>query len=688
MNESSQEKVETRKSQRLRDKATAATAEAKYSSDISVENIPSVRPRKSVKSSSRTENLPSGLVKSKVRRTPVPQSKQIKSHPSSEGREYIGSHPSSEARSHPSSEARSHPSSEARSHPSSEARSHPSSEARSHPSSEARSYPSSEVIKSEIERYKVEESESDLSEKFQFEPSTAEFSAREVPIQHYEKFEAPEEEEFITSRPASSCIDPDHQPEEFYQQPEEEVFYKWRPPIDSPLSPIPESNSCLDWKVELDSEGSDQYFDGETSSSSSSENFRMAQPDAPKYVQTIPIAANIQPFRGLRADGELHFQPGSDVRTWLDSVDAYFLAAGITQDAEKIARVSTLVDRSCGDAAVVVARTAAEFHAQTWASLREALISHYSDFKISDPLTQMEQFMNTRTLIKNIQQLPMLLLKTREKVDSLVEAYLGLPAFSQTPAAQIPDLKKALKRFAFVTITSATVPRKIAEKTILAERDTDPNIVQLSKKVIDNIKVNCSDDEIARESRRTLQPGWYGEVQTNSSPGRIRAVAETAETEEEYPSETVAAVSSNTPPYRSNYPQRGRGIASRGIVSRGVASRGRGASNVSSGNRPIICFLCKANHFIRDCPHKAKSIPRGHCGACAGSGHRATHHAKMPPNGWPFNLELQCMRCQGRGHTKRECPSQFNDSPTTQTQAHFGEYDGWPEWQEQEDGRD
>ena len=98
MNESSQEKEETRKSQRLRDKATAAAAEAKYSSDLSVENIPSVRPRKIVKSSSRTENLPSGLVKSKVRRTPVPQSKQIKSHPSSEGREYIGSHPSSEAK--------------------------------------------------------------------------------------------------------------------------------------------------------------------------------------------------------------------------------------------------------------------------------------------------------------------------------------------------------------------------------------------------------------------------------------------------------------------------------------------------------------------------------------------------------------------------------------------------------------
>ena len=159
----------------------------------------------------------------------------------------------------------------------------------------------------------------------------------------------------------------------------------------------------------------------------------------------------------------------------------------------------------------------------------------------------MEQFMNTRTPIKNIQQLPMLLLKTREKVDSLVEAYVGLPAFSQTPAAQIPDLKKALKRFAFVTITSATIPRKVAEKTILAERDTNPNIVQLSKKVIDNIKVNCSDEETAKESRRTLQPGWYGEVQTSSSPGRIRTVVESAEIEEEYPSETVAAVSSNVP---------------------------------------------------------------------------------------------------------------------------------------------
>ena len=413
MSESSQEQAKTRRSQRLLDRATAATAEAKYPSDPSVENIPSVRPRKSVRSPSRTESLPSVLVKSKVRRTPVPQGKQIESHPSSEGREQIESHPSSEGRE----QIESHPSSEERE----QIESYPSSEERE----QIKSYPSSEVIKSGSESYKVEESESDLSEEnlneqFQFEPSTstAEFSAREVPTQHYEKFEAPEEEELSTSRPVSSCIDPDYQSEEFYQQPEEEVYYKW-----SPLSPIPESNPCLHWKVELDSEGSDQYFDEETSSSSSSENFRMAQPATPKYVQTMPTAANIQAFRGLRADRELHFQPGSDVRTWLDSVDAYFSAAGITQDAEKIARVSTLVDRLCGDAAVVVARTAAEFHSQTWAALREALISHYSDFKISDPLTQMEQFMNTRTPIKNIQQLPMLLLKTREKVDSLVEAY-------------------------------------------------------------------------------------------------------------------------------------------------------------------------------------------------------------------------------------------------------------------------
>ena len=120
-------------------------------------------------------------------------------------------------------------------------------------------------------------------------------------------------------------------------------------------------------------------------------------------------------------------------------------------------------------------------------------------------------------------------------------------------------------------------------------------------------------------------------------------------------------------PHTEVFPQRGRG----------VASRGRGASNVSSRNRTIICFLCRASHFIRDCPHKAKTIPKGHCGVCAGSGHRATHHAKMPPNGWPYNPELQCYRCKGRGHSKRECPSQFNDSPTTQTQAYFGEYDEW-----------
>ena len=143
-------------------------------------------------------------------------------------------------------------------------------------------------------------------------------------------------------------------------------------------------------------------------------------------------------------------------------------------------------------------------------------------------------------------------------------------------------------------------------------------------------------------------------------------------------SETVAAVSSNVSPYRSNFPQRGRG----------VASRGRGASNVSSSNRPITCFLCKANHFVRDCPYKAKTVPKGHCGACAGSGHWATHHAKMPPSGWPFNAELQCFRFKGRGHSKKECPSQFNNAPTTQTQAYFGKYDKWHEWQEQDENRD
>ena len=86
MSEPSQEQAKTRRSQWLLDRATAAAAEAKCPSDPSIENIPSALPRKSVRSPSRTESLPSGLVKSKVRRTPVPQSKQSDSYPSSEER--------------------------------------------------------------------------------------------------------------------------------------------------------------------------------------------------------------------------------------------------------------------------------------------------------------------------------------------------------------------------------------------------------------------------------------------------------------------------------------------------------------------------------------------------------------------------------------------------------------------------
>ena len=77
----------------------------------------------------------------------------------------------------------------------------------------------------------------------------------------------------------------------------------------------------------------------------------------------------------------------------------------------------------------------------------------------------------------------------------------------------------------------ASIPRKVAEKTILAEQDTTPDVVQLSKTVIDNIKATCSDEEIANESRRTLKPGWFGEAQTNPSPGGIRTVVEGAEME-------------------------------------------------------------------------------------------------------------------------------------------------------------
>ena len=134
---SKEEQGKTRRSQRLLDRATAA----KCPSTSSVENIPSARPRKSVRSPSRTESLPSGLVKSNVQRTPVPQNKQSGSYHSGEERSYH----SGEKRSYHSSEERSYHSSKEISYPSSEV----SEQIRSYPSSEVseqiRSYPSSEV---------------------------------------------------------------------------------------------------------------------------------------------------------------------------------------------------------------------------------------------------------------------------------------------------------------------------------------------------------------------------------------------------------------------------------------------------------------------------------------------------------------------------------------------------------------
>ena len=178
-----------RRSQRLLDRATAA----KCPSTPSIKNISSARPRKSVRSPSRTETLPSGLVRSKVRRTSVPQSNQSESYHSGEERSY----PSSKEISYPSSEV----------------------------SKKSKRYPA-EVIKSESDS-----SGENQSEQFQFEPSTstAEFSASEVPTQQYEKFQAAPEEELSepsASRPVSSYIPLDCQSEKFYQHPKEEKCYK------------------------------------------------------------------------------------------------------------------------------------------------------------------------------------------------------------------------------------------------------------------------------------------------------------------------------------------------------------------------------------------------------------------------------------------------------------------------------
>ena len=136
----------------------------------------------------------------------------------------------------------------------------------------------------------------------------------------------------------------------------------------------------------------------------------------------------------------------------------------------------------------MVARTGAEFAGKSWAALCEALISHYADFRVHDPITQIETFMNSRPPVKNVQQIPMLFLKAREKVDSLVESYLNLPAFSQTPQAQKDELHHSLRRFAFHLIAIPTVPRKVSEKTLICEQDPTLDVPALSKKVIDQVK--------------------------------------------------------------------------------------------------------------------------------------------------------------------------------------------------------
>ena len=68
-------------------------------------------------------------------------------------------------------------------------------------------------------------------------------------------------------------------------------------------------------------------------------------------------------------------------------------------------------------------------------------------------------------------------------------------------------------------------------------------------------------------------------------------------------SETVAAMSSNVPPYRSNFPQRGCG----------VAGRGRGASNPSSSNakpRMVHVFFAKRTISSETVPIKRRRSPK------------------------------------------------------------------------------
>ena len=125
------------------------------------------------------------------------------------------------------------------------------------------------------------------SDRSHFEPSTSTSDSSEA-LARQCKEGAPEEKlvEPSTSRLASSELLFSNLFFEKFYEPEEETLFEWLP-----LSPISESefsNPWIDWKVKLDSEGSDLYFEEETSSSSCSENSerKMTQPN---YIQKITL---------------------------------------------------------------------------------------------------------------------------------------------------------------------------------------------------------------------------------------------------------------------------------------------------------------------------------------------------------------------------------------------------------------
>ena len=133
------------------------------------------------------------------------------------------------------------------------------------------------------------------------------------------------------------------------------------------------------------------------------------------------------------------------------------------------------------------------------------------------------------------------------------------------------------------------------------------------------------------------------------------------------PYATIAATNRGQPATRGAFRSRGRGY------------RGRG--NAMSTERTSKCYLCRGPHLLARCVYRPETVPPGTCVACGGAYHKAYHHKRIPPTGWPLNPQITCHRCRRAGHTKVQCPNQYAGTPSPATQAYLQEFEAQTSWE-------